>query len=240
MKKFTVPVFALALVLTGAGCVNKEEPPVIEETVVEAIELSDGLFILSSSESEVTWEASKVVGVTHNGTVEVSEGSLTVEDGALTAGSVTIDMTTIVDLDQEGVMKETLEKHLKSDDFFAVETYPTATFTTTEVVPLEGIAGSNFRVDGIMTIRGIDQAISFPALIETQEMGVSFEAELELDRTLWGVNYGSGSLFDNLGDAVIRDEFIVDLELMFWAEGTDRVSEDATGEITEIIEGLEE
>jgi len=55
-------------------------------------------------------------------------------DGAqLTGGSFEVDMTSINAADLTGEYKAKLEGHLKSDDFFGIETFPVSNLTFTEV-----------------------------------------------------------------------------------------------------------
>lgn len=91
-----------------------------------------------------------------------------------------------------------LENHLKSDDFFSVATYPTATVALKNVV--------NGVVTADVTIKDITKTISFPAIITETSTALSATATLSIDRTLWDVRYGSGTFFDNLGDNIIGDK----------------------------------
>lgn len=157
----------------------------------------------SATESKVEWVAKKVTGQ-HNGVVTLKEGAFEYDKGQLTGGSFTIDMTSITVLDLEGEWKTKLEGHLKSDDFFGVTTYPTASFVIAKVVP----QGPGFyKVIGNMTIKGITQEIQFPATVEEKDGKVIGKATLTLDRSKYNVRYGSGSFFDDLGDKTIYDDF---------------------------------
>lgn len=73
---------------------------------------------VKTDESAIAWTGHKVTGQ-HNGTIAIKDGSLNINDGILSGGSFTIDMTTISALDQQGEGKTKLEGHLKSDDFSA-------------------------------------------------------------------------------------------------------------------------
>lgn len=162
---------------------------------------------VDASSSQVEWVAKKVTGQ-HNGVVTLQEGSLEYTDGSLSGGSFVVDMTSITVLDLEGGVKAKLEGHLKSPDFFAVEEFPTATFTITKVIP-RGIAGE-YKVEGDLTVKGITQSIKIPVIkLEESEEGVkTIEAiSLTLDRSEFDVRFGSGSFFSNLGDKTIYDDF---------------------------------
>ena len=93
----------------------------------------------------VKWEGSKVVGGSHYGTISLKSGSINLEKGLPVSGEIVVDMTTIVDTDLEGGMKERLEGHLKSDDFFGVEKFPVATLV---------VKGAKANDDGTVTVTG--------------------------------------------------------------------------------------
>lgn len=224
MFKQLFPTLLVPVILLGAGCTQSAQidvEPVVEaevqeETSVEPFE--DGSYTLSAQESSIAWNAQKRVGAKHNGTVQVQEGAFVVEQGQVVGGTLVADMTTLVDLDLTDEKFNTmLVNHLKSDDFFSVETYPTATFAISEVVVLEGVEGSTHRVTGSMTIKGIENEISFPAVFAATQTGLQVTGTATLDRTLWDVRFGSDKFFDNLGDGLIEDEFMLTFDMLFVA-----------------------
>lgn len=162
-------------------------------------------------ESSVAWTATKVVSGGHSGTVKISEGSLDINGNKLKGGSFTIDMTTIENTDLSGEWKAKLEGHLKSDDFFAVETYQTATLKITSA---SSKGAGKFDVTADITIKGKTESITFPATVSVDGDQVTATAKLTIDRTKFDVRYGSNSFFDNLGDKAISDEFTLDVNLV--------------------------
>ena len=80
---------------------------------------------INISESNVEWKAYKVTG-SHKGIVNVKSGYLSFDDGKLSGGSITIDMTSINTTDLTGDYKKQLDGHLKSADFFSVEKHNTS------------------------------------------------------------------------------------------------------------------
>lgn len=225
MFKHLFPTLLIPVLLLGAGCAQTQEVEVDTsaeaEVMMEEVSFENGTYVVVGPSEErtaasVAWEASKRVGATHNGTVDVKEGALIVEQGQIIGGSIVVDMNTIINLDlTDEKVNSTLVNHLKSDDFFSVATYPTATFAISEVVELNGIEGATHRVDGTMTIKGIENNISFPANIQQTEVGIQVVGTLTLDRTLWDVRFGSDKFFDNLGDGLIEDEFTLAADLLF-------------------------
>ena len=166
---------------------------------------------VDTTKSQLSWKAYKVTGA-HEGTIGIQSGELNFDDGQLKGGNFTIDMTSINVTDLEGEWKGKLEGHLKSDDFFGVATYPTATFVITNVAS-RGKAG-DYRITGNLTIKGKTKSIKFNANILEQDGGAKATADIKLDRTDFDVRYGSGSFFDNLGDKTIYDEFDLSIVLI--------------------------
>jgi len=166
---------------------------------------------VDTNSSQIAWVGKKVTGQ-HNGTVNIKEGALEMEDGQVTGGSFVIDMTTIDVLDLEGEYKGKLMGHLRSDDFFSVEDHPTAKFIITSIDKSEATDATHF-VAGDLTIKGITNKITFPANVTIQDGKANAKASFALDRTKWQVKYGSGSFFDGLGDKMIYDDFELTVNL---------------------------
>jgi polyisoprenoid-binding protein YceI len=160
-------------------------------------------YVVDASKSTVGWHGKKVTGE-HNGAIDIKEGSLEVVDGEIKGGTVSIDMQSITndDISDDG-MNQKLVGHLKSDDFFSVETHPTATLVLTDAKK----SGSNYTFTGDLTIKGTTKPVSFQASSTTESDAVKVEGELVIDRSDFDVRYGSKSFFDNLGDKMIYDDF---------------------------------
>ncbi len=168
-------------------------------------------FTVDATKSFLNWKGEKVTGK-HNGTVKLKQGALTVENGKLTGGQFDIDMNSIADLDLTDAGYNTkLITHLKSDDFFGVEKYPTSTFKITKVTPK---GGDKYDIMGDMTIKGITNAVSFPATVSLKGNTIEADGKATIDRTKYNVRYGSKSFFENIGDKAIYDDFVIDLKLV--------------------------
>ncbi|NRB59265.1 MAG: YceI family protein [Winogradskyella sp.] len=161
---------------------------------------------VKTTNSTVVWKGYKVTG-SHTGTIAIKSGDLEFDGETLVGGSFTIDMTSIVVTDLEGDSKASLEGHLKSDDFFGVDNYNTASLTFTTV---KATGKNSYKVTGDITIKGTTESITFDLSV----YGNKANATLKVDRTKFNVRYGSSSFFDGLKDKVIYDEFdlVVDLE----------------------------
>ncbi len=114
----------------------------------------------------------------------------------------------------EGVDPESKAKvigHLKSADFFDVEQFNTAQISVKSTTPTEtpGI----YDVQANLTIKGVTNPITFPAQIYQLNEVAKAKATIEVDRTLWNITFGSGKFFKELGDNLIDDKFIINLDL---------------------------
>jgi polyisoprenoid-binding protein YceI len=218
MKKlFALMLFSGAVALFSCKESAGEKAEVSDAGQVEA-QVGDVLPV-NAATSVINWEGTKPTG-THVGTINITEGSVIVNDGKVSGGSFNIDMNSIVTTDLDGDMKANLENHLKGfadgkeDHFFNVAKYPTAKFELTKVVSLDGDAEANSTVYGNLTIRDITKEIGFRANINANGDQVTVSTpQFTIDRTQWGVNYGSKSIFDNLGDKFVNDEIGLKINL---------------------------
>lgn len=158
-------------------------------------------------DSALTWVGSKVTG-SHEGTILLKSGYLTLDNNNLVGGEFVIDMTTIVCTDLSGKGKASIEGHLKSDDFFSVDKFPTASLTILDVKK-KGLG--QYQVNANITIKGMTQEIMFDAEIKEK----TAKAKLVIDRTEFGIIYKSGNFFEELADKAIYDEFKLSIELKF-------------------------
>ncbi|WP_093368146.1 YceI family protein [Psychroflexus sediminis] len=158
-------------------------------------------------ESSITWEGEKLTG-SHEGTIDLKDGYFLMEDGELVGGEFTADMTSINVTDLEGDSREKLMGHLRSDDFFGVDTHETATFVINTVAKKKD---NVYGISGDLTIKGKTNPIAFD--MEMNENSAT--TNLTIDRTKYDVRYGSNTFFDNLGDKTIYDEFDLAINLKF-------------------------
>lgn len=163
----------------------------------------------NAHQTKIYWKGSKPTGE-HNGLIKLKDGGkFIVNDDKLVGGEFVIDMNSIVDTDiEDEKMNAKLVGHLKSEDFFYVDSFPEAKFVITKVSDLKGDAEFTNQIDGNLTIKGITKGISFKANVKIHNGIVSATSEeFVLDRTQWNVNYGSKSVFKELQDKFINDEF---------------------------------
>lgn len=167
----------------------------------------------ATNDSKLTWTGKRVT-YGHHGSVDLKSGSLEFKKGTLIGGEFVVDMTSIRDLDLDDEQRAgRLVGHLKSDDFFSVETYPETLFSITKVKKQKSESG-NYMITGLLTIRGKTNEESFPAQIDVDGNRATASGTVVFDRTKYDVKYGSGSFFDDLGDKMIHDEIAINVELV--------------------------
>ncbi len=141
--------------------------------------------------SYMEWRASHLGGVSRRfGKVFFKDATLLVNNGNLTNAEVIVDMNslTVENFEEGSEDKENLTGHLKGEDFFNVEKYPTSKFELTGVEKTEG--DFNSLVTGNLTILDVTKSITFKANISINENEVSVISEdFSIDRTEWGLTY---------------------------------------------------
>ena len=107
----------------------------------------------------------------------------------------------------------TRDKHLQSDDFFAVEKYPTIAFRSTTITPR---GTDRYDVEGDLTIRGVTKRIVLPVThLGTakdpwgNEM-LAFEAETTVNRKDYGLNWNAAL---ETGGFLVGDEVKIELQI---------------------------
>jgi polyisoprenoid-binding protein YceI len=175
-----------------------------KKTTKSVSEFENGSYTVDTENSEVEWVGRKIA-YSHNGTLELASGTLEFSGDQLVGGKFDFDMTSIKNNDIEDAGKNAkLVGHLKSDDFFSVEKFPTATFKITNVTEASGDA--THQITGDLTIKGITHPLTFDANVKEVNGTITAEADLTFDRSKYDVKFSSGSFFENLGDKAIYDD----------------------------------
>lgn len=217
MKQTLLIVFLGLGLFTLAACgrSDKEAPmsaaenkEVMEQEVkTDNSVVVDGNYQINTAESRLAWHGAKIVGNSHTGTAPLRSGSLQVRAGKLSGGEFIVDLATLKS--DEGI--EGLENHLKSADFFDVAAYPEAKLVITEVK--DGDSAGLYQVMADLTIKGVTAPVSFLAKVQGEGEVLIATTEFKIDRTVWGLKYGSGKFFQDLGDKVISDDIEFNVSL---------------------------
>lgn len=157
--------------------------------------------------STVKWVGKKVTGE-HSGTVNLKDGALVFKGKKLAGGTFTVDMTSINATDLSGEYQGKLNGHLKADDFFGTEKFPTAKLVFKTI---GAKATDVYTVTADLTIKGITKPVTFDITVK----GNTATTALKVDRTKYDIKYNSGNFFENLGDKTINDDFELTVALKF-------------------------
>lgn len=159
------------------------------------------------SKSIVNWTGKKITGQ-HSGTVLFKEGYLILKDKKVAGGSFTVNMKTLSNTDQTGSSKLKLEGHLKSEDFFSVDNFSTATLVFKSIA---NKGNNTYLINADLTIKGVTNSNQFDLVVN----GNKATATLKVNRTKYDIKYGSGSYFDDLGDKTIYDDFELNVVIAY-------------------------
>jgi polyisoprenoid-binding protein YceI len=127
-------------------------------------------------------------------------------DPASSAVTAEIDMASI------DTGNEQRDGHIRSADFFEVESYPTMTYRSTGV----RAQGGEYILDGDLTLKGVTKSV--PLALELNGFGpdpfggtrAGFTATGEINRRDFGVNFNAAL---ETGGAVVADKVTLHLEI---------------------------
>jgi len=172
----------------------------------QGVATADNIYNIETAQSQITWIGREVSTSSHYGTLDFVSGNFEISNGAIVNGEFIVDMTSINNQDMEGDSKARLEGHLKSDDFFSVESYPTAAIS---INSSELISDGKWNVSADLSIKGFTHPVNFE-MISSED---GWSANLVFDRSKYDVRFRSGSFFENLGDKLIYDDIELSINL---------------------------
>lgn len=159
---------------------------------------------IDNSRSSIKWSAeySFYFGG-HDGTIDFKDGYFIKTNDVISGGEFTIDMNSIICLDiKNKESNESLVDHLKNEDFFHVNKFPTVKLIITNV---EYHDNTHMKINADLTIKGITLPINFQAEVNYKEKQMT--TKFKIDRQRWGIDYNSklrdGAIEDGIGLEVI-------------------------------------
>ena len=148
-----------------------------------------GTWTIDPTHTSVEFEARHLMVAKVKGRFGEFDGTLHIaDDPTQSSAGVTIKAASVYTRTQQR------DDHLRSPDFFEVDTYPELTFTSTSV---EHDDGDDWKINGDLTIRGITK----PVTLKTEYNGQTsdpwggqrafFSAETKIDREDWGLTWNT-------------------------------------------------
>ena len=208
LKKFLIPAI---LILFIVSCEKSSKKKIDTSLPKPTLSLSSGDYIMDNDNSSIKWTGRELSTKSHYGSLQMKDGSLTVNTDGTINGIIKIDMTTIDCEDLQGRSKASLERHLRSDDFFSVESHPIATLTFKSEGGIG--AGNKLAFNGDLEIKGISHPISFESEVKNVDPKVSALVNMTFDRSKYNVRFRSGTFFQNLGDKLIYDDIEISVDI---------------------------
>ncbi len=148
-----------------------------------------GTFVLDKSHTQVGFVARHLMVSKVRGRFTDYEGTIVVgDDPSESSVEVTVQAASI-NTNDEG-----RDKHVRTNDFLAVDEFPTLTFRSTKV---ELSSDGDWKVNGDLTVRGVTRpvvlGVQFEGVIQdpwgNQRLG--FTASGEIDRNDFGVSFNA-------------------------------------------------
>jgi polyisoprenoid-binding protein YceI len=139
-----------------------------------------GAWTLDPARTSVVFHTKAMWVLRVKGTLTAAEGhGIVGEDGGV-SGAVVLDAASL----ETGNKKR--DQHLSTDDFFEVEKYPTITFVASGARPS---GDGKVEVTGTLTIRDQTRPLTVVADVDAGDASATVAAELDLDRSEWGVSW---------------------------------------------------
>jgi polyisoprenoid-binding protein YceI len=170
-------------------------------------------FAIDKSHSEATFQVRHLV-TRVRGRFSDFEGTIQFDHARPEDGSVQFTVQA-ASIDTNAADRDV---HLRSEDFFHVEKFPTITFVSTRVVAK---GGNEFDVSGTLTIRGVAKAVTLPvAYLGSQKdpwgnEKAGFETELTINRKDFGLLWNAAL---ETGGFLVGDEVKISISIQAAAQ----------------------
>lgn len=178
--------------------------------------LKEETYVIDKKACKVQWLVKKTPGQ-HEGDVYLQNGTILMNGKIPIVGEFILDMNSISVSDiADPNDNADLVNHLKRDDFFGTEKFPTAKLVIKKFEKIEKAESEmpNYNATADLTIKDITNEIKFPARIDANENLVNASANITIDRTKWNIVYKSKTIFSTLGDKFIYDDINFGVKLV--------------------------
>ena len=135
------------------------------------------------------------------------KGTITADEGAWQNGVVDVEITTA----SISTDNDRRDGHLRSNDFFAADSFPTIRFKSTRIER----SGETAKIHGDLTIRGVTKPVVLDGTLtgimkSAQGDRVGFEASTTINRLDYGVKWNRAA---EAGGAMLGDEVKIEINI---------------------------
>ena len=186
------------------------------------------IVIINKRNSNLEWKGGlKFVNNNHNGNLKIKGASIYLHQDNKISGNLIIDMMSMTNIDLPDSRKDYLIGHLRSEDFFHVDRYPTASLEikSSKILEKKSNGKYNMQISGDLTVKSTTKPIVFTALVDLDSDIKSATGTMEFNRTDFDVQYRSEMHLDdaksfwnkmNTTKETVKDKVIQDkIEVMF-------------------------
>ena len=177
-------------------------------TAAAALSLLTGSYTLDPSHTRIGFVARHAMVTKVRGSFNDFEGQAVLDgdDPSRSTASVTIQVASI---DTRSPQRD---EHLRSNDFLAINEFPTITFVSSAVRQ----AGEGFELDGDLTLRGVTRPLTIPFTFEGSatdvygNLRVGFEGSVAISRKDFGVTWNAVL---ETGGVMVSDKIVLEFEV---------------------------
>lgn len=153
--------------------------------------------------------------VARHAVVTKVRGSFNEFEGAAVVGDSLADtsVSLTIQVDSIDTRNEQRDGHLKSNDFLAIEEFPTITFTSTSVAQT---GASTLDLTGDLTVRGITKPVTIPfefggAVVDPYgNVRAGFEGSVTINRKDYGVTWNAAL---EAGGVLVSEKIVLEFEI---------------------------
>ncbi|MFT4125445.1 MAG: YceI family protein [Gordonia sp. (in: high G+C Gram-positive bacteria)] len=168
--------------------------------------IAAGTWTIDPTHSTIGFAVKHLMVSKVRGTFDTFSGTITIAEDGTPSVQAEIDVTSI------NTKNEQRDGHIRSADFFDAETFPTATFVSTDVRP----DGDDYLLVGDFTLKGITRSVELELEFNGVNPGMGagpvagFEATTVLNRKDFGIDI---ELPLDGGGVVVGDKITITLEI---------------------------
>lgn len=177
MKKFVFPLLVSAFVLSTSFV---SEGLNSNNSQFDTSAIEGDKWTVDRSHSNVKFAVTHMVVSEVEGNFKVFEGSMENLKGDYSDAKISFT----IDVNSINTDNEMRDKHLKGDDFFNSEKFPTIRFQSTSFKP---VGGNKYKLAGNLTVRDVTKPVVFDVtyggtITQNNKTKIGFKAKTSIDR----------------------------------------------------------